>query len=161
MSENLRVIEANPNGLRVDVYQYEYRALNGELFTCVISTLERARESRDKWLAEKPERNAEQEKPKYANRYGYSDVEPYEIVRWVSETCIEIRFMNTVLSPDWKPNWVPGGFSAICTNISEQKWIITSNPANPVTRIHKGKKGWKQGEFRLSHEPVKYYDYNF
>lgn len=32
-------------------YQYDYRANNGRLFTCVKSTLETCRLERDKWLA--------------------------------------------------------------------------------------------------------------
>jgi hypothetical protein len=34
------------------------------------------------------------EKPKYANMYGWSDIEPFEIVRWVSEKTAEIRAMK-------------------------------------------------------------------
>ena len=32
---------------------------------------------------------------RFANRCGYSDVHPYEIVRIVSDKCIEVRAMDT------------------------------------------------------------------
>lgn len=34
-------------------YQYDYRHTDGELFSIVLSTLERYRQERDKWLLEK------------------------------------------------------------------------------------------------------------
>jgi hypothetical protein len=101
----------------------------------------------------------------YANRIGYSDVTPCEIIRFVSDKCIEIREMDAVHSPDWKPEFVPGGFSAICTNNGQQHWDCTSNPANPIYRIRLSKnKGWRSAHnasYRLHTQPVKHYDYNF
>lgn len=101
----------------------------------------------------------------YANRLGYSDVEPFEVVRVVSEKCVEVRKMAYELDPAWQPEWVVGGFAGRCINQNSQKWIIASNPANPVCRIRLQKNGnWKapSGErFALSDRPVKFYDYNF
>ena len=43
-------------GRRVAIrYQYDYRGLDGTLFTCVKRTVEAAREARDAWLAAKHE----------------------------------------------------------------------------------------------------------
>lgn len=106
------------------------------------------------------------EKVKYANFHGYNDIEPYEIIRFVTSKCIEIRAMSCV-EDNWKPDWVPGGFSAICMNQHHQKWCITSDPIQPTIRIrrHCGKrKGWfdpKGRMFILSNHPIKFYDYNF
>lgn len=101
----------------------------------------------------------------YANHIGYSDVNPYEIIRQVSEKCYEIREMDAVRDPAYIPEYVAGGFSAVCVNQGEQKWIISSNEANPIIRIRANKKkGWasKYGQrFALSDSPCKYYDYNF
>jgi hypothetical protein len=94
----------------------------------------------------------------------YSDVEPYEIVRIVSDKTIEIRAMKAVRDESVKLEWVPGGFSAICLNDHQQKWLITSDETAKIIRIRLGKNGWKNahgGEFRLAEKPVKYYDYNF
>lgn len=101
----------------------------------------------------------------YANKLGYSDVEPFEVVRVVSEKCLEVREMDAEIDPAWKPEWVVGGFAGQCVNQRSQKWIIASNPANPVRRIRLQKSGdWKaaSGErFALSGMPIKFYDYNF
>lgn len=100
----------------------------------------------------------------YANRFGYSDVEPYEVIRAVSGITLEIRRMHAERDPEWKPEIIPGGFSGHCVNQSEQKWIITSDLNAPVIRIRLGKKGWKDrhgNRYDLSDRPRKFYDYNF
>jgi len=106
------------------------------------------------------------ETKKYANRIGYSDIYPYEVVRRVSEKTIEVREMDAVLDPACKKelqeSFVPGGFLGHTDN-DLQKWIITSNPENRVERIrlHKDGKYYGSGMFVLADEPVKHYDYNF
>jgi hypothetical protein len=101
----------------------------------------------------------------YANRYGHSDVTPYEVVRKVSDKCLEVRWMRSTQDPDWKPNIISGGFSGICTNNNQQKWNITSDTSAAVVRIRKHKNGyWKDASgsvFRLSDKPIMFYDYNF
>lgn len=97
----------------------------------------------------------------YANQYGYSDIHPYEVVRVISDTTIEVRAMTATKDPSWEPVFHTGGFSAHCSNQHEQKWFYESNPDAPVQRIRKSKKGWKKGEFRISDEPRRFYDYNF
>lgn len=102
----------------------------------------------------------------YANHVGYSDVNPYEIVRHVSPTTIEIRAMNAVrANPENDLGFVPGGFVGHCANQHEQKWLITSDPNARVKRIRLHKDGkWrcKHGErFVLAVAPRKFYDYNF
>ena len=99
---------------------------------------------------------------KYANYHGYSDIDPFEVVRVVSDKTIEIREMTAEQNPAVKPTFTVGGFSAHSDNV--QDWFIKSNPANPVIRIRLGKHGWKDAhgrKFRLADEPRKFYDYNF
>lgn len=101
---------------------------------------------------------------KYANQYGYSDVEPFEVVRVISDKTIEIRAMDAEKDDSVKLEFHVGGFSAHCSNQHQQKWFITSNPNNPVIRIRLGKKGWKDAHGRrygLADKPCKFYDYNF
>ena len=107
-----------------------------------------------------------QEIKKYAIYCGWTDREPFEVVRVISEQTVEIRAMDCVQDPDWKPEWVVGGFSGICLNDKSQRWIITSNPDNPVTRIRWSKRNhqWQKGtycRFSMADEPYKYYDNNF
>ena len=100
----------------------------------------------------------------YANHYGYSDVNPYEVVKRISNQTIEIREMDAELDPSWTPVWHAGGFAGNCSNQHEQKWNIKSNPENPVVRIRLGKQGWKDKhgrKFDLRDQPTKFYDYNF
>ena len=101
---------------------------------------------------------------KYANHYGWTDVNPYEVVKVVSNKTIEIREMDADRDETVKMDFVAGGFSAICTNPHDQKWEIKSNPANAVIRIRLGKNGWKDKhgrKFGLADAPHKFYDYNF
>jgi len=104
---------------------------------------------------------------RFANNYLFSDVNPFEVVRVISDKTIEVREMDTEMASDWKPNMVSGGFAFHCTNNADQRkaWVITSNEDNPVVRIRKQKDGsWKNptfGRFRLADAPIKKYDFNF
>jgi len=105
----------------------------------------------------------------HANRVLWSDVEPYEIIRVVSDKCIEIRRMNAVRDESVVLEFSIGGFAAHCSNQDEQKWIYSSNVDAPVIRIRPNKtKGygiqWKDKHgtrYSLNTEPHKFYDYNF
>ena len=100
----------------------------------------------------------------YANHFGYSDINPFEVVRQISDKTLEVRAMNAERDESFKPDFVPGGFFGTVTNQHDQKWIITSNSDNAVVRIRLGKQGWKDRNgrrFGLSDVPVKFYDYNF
>ena len=115
---------------------------------------------------------------KYANHYSYTDVNPYEIVRIVSEKCIEIREMNAE-KIKWDMKVIQGGFSHHVVNQEKQKWNITSNENAPIFKIRLNKSGtifcsttrnhvpnyiWKDShgnKYHLSDNPVKFYDYNF
>jgi hypothetical protein len=100
----------------------------------------------------------------YANLHGYSDVYPYEVVRVISDKTVEVRAMQYAPDPNWKPEMIPGGFAAHCTNQSEQKWIITPNPDSITIRVRKRKNGtWHSafGRHVFSDKPRYFYDYNF
>ena len=101
---------------------------------------------------------------KYANHQGWSQTYPYEVIRWVSEKTVEIRQMDAERDPNWKPEWVSGGFAGHCTNQHTQKWIYSSNPEYKVIRMRLRKDGrWYSayGRHALSNEPRMFYDYNF
>lgn len=100
---------------------------------------------------------------KYANHYGWSDVNPFEVIRVVSEKTIEIRAMDAERNPEVKPSFEIGGFSAHSDNV--QDWFITSNPERPIIRIRLNSKGvWKDKHghrYGLADKPHKFYDFNF
>lgn len=101
---------------------------------------------------------------KFANLYLHSDVQPFEVVREVNAKTVEIRRRAAVKSPDFTPNFVPGGFSAVCTNLHDQKWIITPDPEARVVRARLRKDGqwWSAyGRHVMADEPRKFYDYAF
>lgn len=98
--------------------------------------------------------------------YG-TDAYPYEVVKIVSDRCVEVRSMNAVLDPSYKPDIIPGGFCGQCTNVDEQKWIYSSNENGSIIKVslHKAKKkkGWFGscgGKFYFG-QARKVYDYNF
>lgn len=99
---------------------------------------------------------------KYLNHIGWSDVNPYEVVRVVSEKRVEIRAMKATELP-WKADVRMGGFVAHVANQRDQKWDIKSDPTMPVIVARLGKKGWKSEMGRHVEEdaPRKFYDNNF
>ena len=101
---------------------------------------------------------------KYANKIGYSDITPFEVVNVISEKTMEVREMQATIDPTWKPEFHVGGFSAHCSNQNEQRWTYESIEDRQVIRIRLRKDGkWysKQGRHVLADEPRKFYDYNF
>jgi hypothetical protein len=99
----------------------------------------------------------------YANHIGWTDVNPYEIVRVISNKTIEIRAMDAKKLP-WKAEWVEGGFAGHCTNQRDQKWDIVSNDDVPTVRARLRKDGYyhsAHGKHLLGESPRKFYDYNF
>ena len=72
--------------------------------------------------------------------------------------------MNAERDPSWKPEMHVGGFAAHCSNQSEQRWFIESNPEAQIIRVRLGKNGWKDkngNSYRPSDKPRRFYDYNF
>lgn len=102
----------------------------------------------------------------FATRLGYSDRDPYEVVKIVSPICVEVRAMDAVLDESWKPEMIPGGFCAHTVNNHSQKWVITPNEKNETIRIRwsEAKGLWQAGKyspFSMAEKPFKHYDYNF
>lgn len=101
----------------------------------------------------------------YANKLGWTDCTPFEVIKQNTERKYTVRLMNTERDPNWTPECHVGGFCAHVSNNYEQKWIITSNPEGYTTEIRLNKKGeWKDkygARYNISDHPVKFHDYNF
>jgi len=104
----------------------------------------------------------------FCYRRGYSDCEPFEVVRIVSENCVEVRALDAKQDPEWvkQMEWHAGGFAGHLANQRAQKWIFARNENNEVFKIrwHKARGCWglgRYGEYRMCDEPYKFYDYNF
>lgn len=102
----------------------------------------------------------------YANHSGYSDVNPFEVVKTISPICVEIRAMQTkqIRFPE---NVQVGGFSAhVVDNREGQEYEYSQNPKAPITRIRwsKAKRQWQSASgnrYLMSDKPYKFYDNNF
>ncbi len=97
-----------------------------------------------------------------ATRYGWTDSHPYEVVKVISDRCVEIRPMNAVIDPKWKADFTPGGFCGHVHN-NGGEWILSSNPEASTIRIRLNKNGvWVlKGERYSVGKAIKFYDSNF
>lgn len=94
----------------------------------------------------------------------YTDIEPCTVIR-KTKTTITIRYDAAELDPEWKPEWVPGGFCGHCINQEKQKWIITDDPngREETFRWHKNDHAYMNcaGGCKLIPGWMKKYDFNF
>lgn len=95
----------------------------------------------------------------------FSDVDPVTIIRRTAKT-LTVQEDLAERDPSFKPEWVPGGFSAICTNQDEQKWNISRNPDGRIMKLFWSEKYgvWRaggDGSITASLGRNKFYDYNF
>lgn len=105
---------------------------------------------------------------KYANHYGYSDIEPYEVVEERTPNMYLIRWMKSVQTEkskkELKDSFVAGGFCGHFDN-DLQEWDITSCEDNQPFAIRRHKDGnWYDTYHRkycISSKPIKFYDFNF
>ena len=93
----------------------------------------------------------------------WSDVSPCTVIKRTKST-ITVRYDKAERDPNWKPEWIVGGFSAHCTNNEDQEWIISEDPDGRVETFR-----WRKtrncfmntAEEKLFPEWMKFYDYNF
>ena len=93
----------------------------------------------------------------------YTDRHAGTIVK-VTKSKIAIRRDKAILSPDFKPEWIPGGFAAHCTNQSDQKYTYEPDENGQVTVIYWSKKYNRYGQpgnLTASKGRHEFYDYNF
>ena len=103
----------------------------------------------------------------YANHIGYTDVRAHEIVRVISDSCVEVRRLKA--TPIHTPTFVAGGFAFHCTNIMDQQWSFDTDSSAERFRIRKSRARGKAGEwfdvhgrrYMLEQKPREFYDYNF
>ena len=95
----------------------------------------------------------------------YSDISPATIVKR-TEKMIIIRYEKANLDQSWKPEFIPGGFSAYCVNNSDQleHWIIEEDLDGSTEKFNWSEKRgvWKnKSNETIGVGWIKYYDYNF
>ena len=81
---------------------------------------------------------------------------------------VVIQFDKQEIDPSWKPEMVPGGFSAICLNQNTQKWICEpdTNGGKQLFSLRKNGRWVLKGDNAnngtyLSAGKHPFYDYNF
>ena len=101
---------------------------------------------------------------KYVNRSVGTDCFPYEVVKIVSEKCVEIRPMKheqTVFPKEYHI----GGFVAHCADNHSQEYKYFSDETASTIKIRYSEKtkkwGSKYDRFWMSDTPRYFYDYNF
>jgi hypothetical protein len=103
--------------------------------------------------------------PRYLNRYLHTDVLPFEVVRVVSATTVEIRAMVATIDPTWQRDFRAGGFFGHTANNDSQRYAYASDASAPILRARRTKSGaWSvagDARYMAADAPHKFHDYNF
>ncbi len=92
----------------------------------------------------------------------YSDKRAYTIIAKTKCT-ITVQRDHVERKESFKPEFVPGGFSVICTNQNVQEWNTQPSPDGIKVTLHRNKgKGWcHNGTTFVMGKREEFYDYNF
>ena len=93
----------------------------------------------------------------------YTDAHAYTIIRRTAKT-LTLRRCKATLDPNFKPNFIPGGFAGHVTNQSEQRYTYDEDENGSVRRANWSEKkhGFYVGrELSVSPGRHEFYDYNF
>lgn len=103
----------------------------------------------------------------YANRLGYSDVYPFEIIKRNTANKITVRSMKHSENKNKHLlKFHVGGFAANCSNQEMQEYDYFSDEEGEIIELRYSKKTgqWKSKydeRFSISEKPRYFYDYNF
>lgn len=101
-----------------------------------------------------------------ATRHGYSDAEAYTVIEVnKAGTVLVLQRDKATLSPDFKPNFIPGGFVGHVTNNREQSYTYERDPNGDKVKVRLRKDGlFYPAKSKMSITigyRSEYYDYNF
>lgn len=92
----------------------------------------------------------------------FTDKEAYTVIR-KTKTMIVMQRDRAIKDPNFKPEWIPGGFSAHCLNNEDQKYTYERDEDGSVIKAY-----WHESEGCYMHQGCKvingrheFYDYNF
>lgn len=134
----------------------EYYDKYGRQFGEDIRSLERAIHT---------EMNREVEVGDGVTMYLYSDAYACTVIAKTAKT-ITVQRDKATLDPNFKPEFVPGGFAAHCTNQDEQSYTYERDPNGEITKCYCSE---KKGRFTTGGDQSikiglgrhEFYDYNF
>lgn len=92
----------------------------------------------------------------------WSDSHAGTIIKRTPKT-ITIQRDKATISPDFKPEWIPGGFAAHCTNQDEQSYTYERDPHGETITARWSEKrgGFVYLDKLISIGRHEFYDYNF
>jgi hypothetical protein len=95
----------------------------------------------------------------------YSDRHASTVIKRTKAT-ITVQHDKAILEPNYKPEWIPGGFSAHCTNQEEQSYTYERNPDGSIETFRWSEKngkfqGGSDGSIKVILGRHEHYDYNF
>ena len=91
----------------------------------------------------------------------WSDREAYTIIKRTPKS-LTLRRCKATLKPDFKPEFIPGGFCAHCVNQHEQDYDYTENENGHVIKVYWSEKfkRFRQGTMNIIPGRHEFYDYN-
>lgn len=93
----------------------------------------------------------------------WSDAHAATVIKKTKRT-VTVQYDKATLDPNFKPEWIPGGFAAHCTNQDEQTYTYERNPDGRVETYYWSNKYCSYGQpgnLRLTKGRREFYDYNF
>lgn len=93
----------------------------------------------------------------------WSDRHAATVIR-VTKSTVTVRRDKATLNPDFKPEWIPGGFAGRCTNQNEQTYTYQPDSNGEEYTLHWSRKFQRYGQpgdLTLSKGRHEFYDYNF
>lgn len=98
----------------------------------------------------------------YFTEHGYSQSYPWKEIKRTAKTRTLAK-VEIKRDPEWKPEMIPGGFAAHCTNQQQQTWLYDHVDMDATVTVRMNKKGeWVRHGTRYTEDrAVYFYDYNF
>lgn len=92
----------------------------------------------------------------------WSDREAYTIIHRTPKS-LTLRRCKATLKPDFKPEFIVGGFCAHCTNQNEQDYDYEEDENGRIIKVYWSEKfkRFRQGTLKVIPERRAFYDYNF
>ena len=96
---------------------------------------------------------------KYINTYRWSEVNPLgKIIGIKGKSTLILARVNYKRDESVQMDFIPGGFSAHCTNNHAQKWIYSVDESDTFT-VRLSKSFLRRN--RIAEAPYHFYDFNF
>ena len=97
-----------------------------------------------------------------ATLHYFTDANAYTVIKRTPKMIV-LQRDKAIKANGWKPEFIPGGFSAICINNEDQEWEYERDPEGSIIKAH-----WSEADGRFKYNGLKitsgrheFYDYNF